>query len=866
MKLVMTLLVRDEADVVDAQIAYHLDAGVDFVVATDNRSQDGTTEILERYERDGVLHLIREPGDDLRQSEWVTRMARLAATDFGADWILNADADEFWHPRGGSFEELFAAVPERFGAVRGAWRTFVPRPDDGRFFAERMTARLCTPSFHPHPLSTHFKSAHRARADVRIGRGNHEALAEHLVALRGWYPIEILHFPVRSLEQCRRKYVTQFVALERNAEKGIPGHMAEAYDAYRAGQLDAFYAPLVVDDAHLTAGLEEGTYAIDARLRDALRRLGRGDGDAEPAEAAAAVPPLQEAAVFAGEVSVLGEADLGMTFGERIDELEHRLVRLERGPSRARPAPGRKPAFVSDLGDRLLAFVPTRRAAVVLFVVALGVYWFQALGWPMAKGRDTWDYLVYYLQLFDANPPLSQVQLFRTPLTPLAVGLPMAIGGSALLEVVFGVLFAVGVVAWSATALVFGRVPALASAVLLLVYPACATLYHQASSDAVFATGLALWALVLARTLRWPSTWGFVAIGLGIAILVLIRPANQVLLPAVLVPLLVVAPWRRRLTWVAVCLAAAVLPLAGWAVHNGIRYDDATVARGGRAWVPFLKVWLDDRTVAPENGAQSRRLADLIERHVLTEEPFASLHVPLDAYLGQRLELRDRPADRALRPLPRQGRRLRGDLRLRDRGDQGASADVRQRGVADVFWQFLMQAPIREGIAPRAQTEPAPPPATFTRDGVVLPNPAATVLVDAVPYGFVWCASDYIDSCTLDDPSVVWKDARTQQRYREVVSQVRAWDAELPSRSGQAWVTEILDRITPRFPRPPLWIAVGVVALLWRRPRGLADDPRAVGRRGRRARNPRRLAGRRARVRPSSLPALHRDRARCARG
>ena len=148
----------------------------------------------------------------------------------------------------------------------------------------------------------------------------------------------------------------------------------------------------------------------------------------------------------------------------------------------------------------------------------------------MAKGRDTWDYLVYYLQFFDGDPPLSQVQLFRTPLTPLVVGLPMAIGGSALLEIVFGVLFAVGVVAWSATALVFGRVPALASAVLLLVYPAWATLYHQASSDAVFATGLALWALVLARTLRWPSTWGFVAIGLGIAILVLIRPANQVLL------------------------------------------------------------------------------------------------------------------------------------------------------------------------------------------------------------------------------------------------------------------------------------------------------------------------------------------------
>src|SRR4029079_19507852 len=114
MKLVMTLLARDEADIVDAQIAYTLHAGVYVVVATDNRSEDGTTEILERYARDGVLHLIREPGDDLRQSEWVTRMARLAATDFAADWVLNADADEFWLARGASLKELLAAVPPRF--------------------------------------------------------------------------------------------------------------------------------------------------------------------------------------------------------------------------------------------------------------------------------------------------------------------------------------------------------------------------------------------------------------------------------------------------------------------------------------------------------------------------------------------------------------------------------------------------------------------------------------------------------------------------------------------------------------------------------------------------------------------------------
>ena len=45
----MTLLARDEIDVVDSWLSFHLNAGVDVVIATDNRSQDGTTEVLEVY-------------------------------------------------------------------------------------------------------------------------------------------------------------------------------------------------------------------------------------------------------------------------------------------------------------------------------------------------------------------------------------------------------------------------------------------------------------------------------------------------------------------------------------------------------------------------------------------------------------------------------------------------------------------------------------------------------------------------------------------------------------------------------------------------------------------------------------------------
>src|SRR5260370_38166846 len=92
MRVAMTLLVRDEADVLETHLAYHLDAGVDVVIATDHRSSDGTTEILESYARDGHVQLFRERGERIHQSEGWTRMPRLPATEFGADWWINGNS------------------------------------------------------------------------------------------------------------------------------------------------------------------------------------------------------------------------------------------------------------------------------------------------------------------------------------------------------------------------------------------------------------------------------------------------------------------------------------------------------------------------------------------------------------------------------------------------------------------------------------------------------------------------------------------------------------------------------------------------------------------------------------------------------
>ncbi|MFL5944941.1 MAG: glycosyltransferase family 2 protein [Gaiellaceae bacterium] len=327
MKLVVTVLARDEADVIGDQVAFHLGAGADFVIATDNNSRDGTTEILERYQREGVLHLIREPAEGLRQGEWVTRMARLAATDFGADWVINTDADEFWWPRGGSLKELLAAVPRRYGVVHAFWRSFVPRPDDDGSFAERMTARLSQHAPINDPTSFYrpvIKVAHRADPSVVVARGNHALLDSRFLALTTWHPLEVLHFPLRSRAQWLRKVELQGEAFTKHIERAGTGYHLKGYDALRAGRIDEQYESLVVDDVALERGLDAGTMVADTRLRDALRTLQAGGTLTFPQ------PTDADDAAYAVETAVLDEAYI-VRAQRRVDALEQRLEALDSG-------------------------------------------------------------------------------------------------------------------------------------------------------------------------------------------------------------------------------------------------------------------------------------------------------------------------------------------------------------------------------------------------------------------------------------------------------------------------------------------------------------------------------------------------------
>ena len=337
MKLVMTLVVRDEADILDAQLAFHLNTGVDFVLAIDYRSQGETTAILQAYERGGHLRLLSEPGEQLWHAEWMTRLARLAATEHAADWVFCSDADEFWLSPYGSLKELLAAVPRRYGLVRGVWRHFAPRPDDGGFFAERMTVRTLPVDRPGSPFPPQVKVAHRAHPSATIHGGNHDADVPGLVPLRGWYPIEVLHFPIRNPEQCARKYRSWSQATDLDpaapsrpiVERGVTG-------------ADALFEPVAVDGDALARGIADGSLAVDTRVRDALRLWRRTDGvrpgfllgEQAPRLPAPVLAPGDEAAALARDVAMLADRDASGKVSLRVDALEQRVGFLERSLSR----------------------------------------------------------------------------------------------------------------------------------------------------------------------------------------------------------------------------------------------------------------------------------------------------------------------------------------------------------------------------------------------------------------------------------------------------------------------------------------------------------------------------------------------------
>ena len=266
--LIMTLRVRDEEDILEANLKYHLESGVDHIIVTDNRSVDGTPDIISRYVQLGCVTSLYDEGDDHDQSGWVTHMARLAFTDFRAKWVINNDADEFWMPRNApDLKRQFFRYPSR-NVVIAQRSDFVCLDDETGPFWERMIYRK-TLSTNALGKKLPPKSAHRAHPGITVSPGNHRVsgFRWQRTARSG---VEILHFPMRSRSQYTQKIITGGQAY-LNKKDGSPKQGATwraQYQEWKDTGRIAFLEENVLSPSDVKRQLEDGKLVIDTRLKN----------------------------------------------------------------------------------------------------------------------------------------------------------------------------------------------------------------------------------------------------------------------------------------------------------------------------------------------------------------------------------------------------------------------------------------------------------------------------------------------------------------------------------------------------------------------------------------------------------------------
>ena len=488
--------------------------------------------------------------------------------------------------------------------------------------------------------------------------------------------------------------------------------------------------------------------------------------------------------------------------------------------------------------SRALGFLATRWGTVAVFVSALVVWWIQAIAIPLASGRDFGTYVGAYIELFQRHPIDLGYVLGRTPVAPLVTGVLLDVAGGALAEPTMSVLYALSITAWFLAARSFSVVAAVSATVLLFAYPSYGILFHELASDSVFAAAFAGWSLLVVRVILAPSPGRFALVGVGVALLVLVRPGNQALLLLALLPLALALPWRRRLASAGALFLSAVGLLGLWAIHNGVLYDSYTVAQGGNSRLPFERAFLTDRIVRPENGPASRELALMVQRDLLTQEPYRSYGIGLEDFFSD-------PSPRMINDLTSLSNRRWGwksDARiLHDVGLEAVRArpTVYAGGVATTVWDLLWQ-PVFRPIASDGQRDATNDDAGDAKQGsgdviVVngrrLPRPTEGERIPA-PHDAVPTTADGGIYTVWTSPSkhhLVFARERDRERLDALHERMAELSSNLPDRKGNAALALRLNQASRWFPPPLVWLALGLIGLVFRRPKdGLAAATPAI--------------------------------------
>ena len=254
----MTLLVKDEADIIEANIRTHAKLGVDAFIVMDNGSSDGTREIVEHLRQEYEITLIEQPSTAYKQRKWVTQMCRLALKKYKADWVINCDADEFWIPL--NKPSLKDALRFKGATISIKETNMIPTAaswdNEKAFFnfAYEVVAPVMYDSYNKDEVVSNIfakagpKSIVNPRSLLWVNNGNHTA--EHLAfwAKKRSEKIHIFQYPIRNFKRFVDRIDSYKKIVTTDPSAKIGKHWKRWIDLYDQGKIEEEYARFVLSD------------------------------------------------------------------------------------------------------------------------------------------------------------------------------------------------------------------------------------------------------------------------------------------------------------------------------------------------------------------------------------------------------------------------------------------------------------------------------------------------------------------------------------------------------------------------------------------------------------------------------------------
>lgn len=272
----MTLLVRNEEDIIEDNLWFHHAQGVDSFIITDNLSTDATADIIRAVSRELEIDYIYQPEDNYSQSKWVTEMARRASLDHAADWVINNDADEFWSAAGGDLKALLATIPADVGALNVRRHNAVLTIGQGgpldATCHPRMNAVFESDSLTNLGTPLPGKCLHRASGAILVAQGNHAVEGVPGRVADMGEELRILHYPYRSLSNYKQKIVVGGAAYGRNTElsEKAGSTWREYYKQIDNGVVERLWNESALPREEIIIGLALGTLFRDSAVQDCL--------------------------------------------------------------------------------------------------------------------------------------------------------------------------------------------------------------------------------------------------------------------------------------------------------------------------------------------------------------------------------------------------------------------------------------------------------------------------------------------------------------------------------------------------------------------------------------------------------------------